>query len=67
MSWNQPTNPSSPASTPPTTSVLATQLNLPTTNMSLRHNAPQLQTIPPVSSMVSQAQTNMNPLQSKMF
>lgn len=62
MPWNQPANPSSPVSTPPTTSVLATQLNMPSSNMPIRHNAPQMQNMQPGSNIVSQAQ-NMNPIQ----
>lgn len=62
--WNQSANPSSPVSTPATTSVLATQLNMPSGNLPIRHNSPQLQNMPPGSSIVSQAQ-NMNSVQGK--
>ncbi|GFS38181.1 mediator of RNA polymerase II transcription subunit 25 [Trichonephila inaurata madagascariensis] len=61
MSWNQPGAPSSPASTPPTTSVLATQLNMAPSNMPMRHNNPQMQGAPNVSNIVSQAQSTINP------
>lgn len=63
--WNQSTNPSSPVSTPATTSVLATQLNMPSGNLPIRHNNPNLQNMPPVSNIVSQAQ-NMNSIQGKI-
>ncbi|KAG8178436.1 hypothetical protein JTE90_016108 [Oedothorax gibbosus] len=56
MQWNQPGNPSSPASTSPTTSVLATQLNMGPSNMPMRHNNPQM----PGNPNVSMAQPNMN-------
>lgn len=62
--WNQSANPSSPVSTPATTSVLATQLNMPSGNLPIRHNSPQLQNMPPGSNIVSQAQ-NMNSIQGK--
>lgn len=62
MQWNQSANPSSPASTSPTTSVLATQLNMGPSNMPMRHNNPQIPGNPNVS--MAQAQSTMNNPQS---
>ncbi|CAL1263811.1 unnamed protein product [Larinioides sclopetarius] len=64
MSWNQTGAPSSPASTPPTTSVLANQLNNVPSAMPMRHSNPQMPGAQNVSNIVSQAQPTINPNQN---
>ncbi|XP_015915623.1 mediator of RNA polymerase II transcription subunit 25 [Parasteatoda tepidariorum] len=60
MTWNQAAAPSPPTSTPPTTSVLAAQLNIGPSNMPIRLNSPQIPLNQTVSNIVSQAQSTMN-------
>ncbi|GIY35027.1 hypothetical protein CEXT_2151 [Caerostris extrusa] len=66
MPWNQSGAPTSPAATPPTTSVLATQLNMAPSTMPMRHNNPQMQNVGAqnVPNIVSQAQSTINPNQN---
>lgn len=64
MTWNQPAAPSPPASTPPTTSVLATQLSMAPSNVTIRHSSPQMSQQPvTLPSLASQTSSGLNPPQ----